>query len=89
MFEEGLEFLKILADLALGNLDAKRDWGFAKDYVVAMWQMLQQEKPDDYVIATGECHTVRDFLDLAFGHWSCSWPRSSAARSSGLTPAPV
>jgi GDPmannose 4,6-dehydratase len=51
----------------LGNLDAKRDWGFAKEYVEAMWLMLQQEKPDDYVIATGETRTVREFLDQAFG----------------------
>ena len=46
-------------ELRLGNLDAKRDWGFAKDYVEAMWRMLQQEKPDDYVVATGETHSVR------------------------------
>ncbi|MDD2614842.1 MAG: GDP-mannose 4,6-dehydratase [Methanosarcina sp.] len=52
--------------LYLGNLDAKRDWGFAKDYVEAMWLMLQQEKPDDYVIATGETHSVRKFTELAF-----------------------
>lgn len=52
----------------LGNLDAKRDWGYAKDYVEAMWHMLQQEKPDDYVIATGETHTVREFLHEVFGH---------------------
>ncbi|TDT46087.1 GDP-mannose 4,6-dehydratase [Fonticella tunisiensis] len=52
--------------LSLGNLDAKRDWGFAGDYVEAMWMMLQQEKPQDYVIATGETHTVREFTELAF-----------------------
>jgi GDPmannose 4,6-dehydratase len=52
--------------LVMGNLDAKRDWGFAGDYVRAMWLMLQQEKPDDYVVATGETHSVRDFLELAF-----------------------
>ncbi|UCE25879.1 MAG: GDP-mannose 4,6-dehydratase [Candidatus Zixiibacteriota bacterium] len=58
-----------LADqLALGNLDAKRDWGFAGDYVRAMWLMLQQDKPGDYVIATGETHSVEDFVKLAFGH---------------------
>ena len=51
----------------LGNLDAKRDWGFAGDYVEAMWLMLQQEKPDDYVVATGECYSVRDLLEVAFG----------------------
>lgn len=55
-------------DLFLGNLDAKRDWGFAKDYVEAMWLMLQQDKADDYVVATGETHTVREFLELAFGY---------------------
>jgi GDPmannose 4,6-dehydratase len=54
--------------LALGNLDARRDWGHARDYVRAMWLMLQQEKPDDYVIGTGETNTVRTFLELAFGH---------------------
>lgn len=52
--------------LSLGNLDAKRDWGFAGDYVEGMWLMLQQEKPDDYVLATGETHTVREFVELAF-----------------------
>ncbi len=52
--------------IALGNLDARRDWGFAGDYVVAMWLMLQQSEPDDYVISTGENHSVRDFLDAAF-----------------------
>jgi GDPmannose 4,6-dehydratase len=54
-------------ELFLGNLDAKRDWGYAKDYVEAMWLMLQQDKPDDYVIATGETHTVQEFVELAFG----------------------
>jgi len=55
-------------ELSLGNLDAKRDWGFAGDYVEAMWLMLQQNKPDDYVIATGETHSVREFVELAFAH---------------------
>src|SRR5688572_29098618 len=59
--------------LYLGNLDAKRDWGFAGDYVEAMWLMLQQEKPDDFVIATGQCHTVRDFLNEAFGYLDVEW----------------
>jgi len=59
--------------LALGNLDAKRDWGYAKDYVFAMWKMLQAEKPDDYVIATGETHTVREFCEVAFGHVGLNW----------------
>ncbi|MEY4225638.1 MAG: hypothetical protein RL190_395 [Actinomycetota bacterium] len=56
------------SELRLGNLDAQRDWGFAGDYVRAMWMMLQQEEPDDYVIATGETHTVREFVEIAFGH---------------------
>jgi GDPmannose 4,6-dehydratase len=59
--------------LYLGNLDAKRDWGHAKDFVEAMWLMLQQDEPDDYVIATGETHSVREFLDEAFGHLDLDW----------------
>lgn len=59
--------------LYLGNLDARRDWGHAIDYVRAMWLMLQADKPDDYVIATGESHSVRDFLDEAFGHLDLDW----------------
>jgi GDPmannose 4,6-dehydratase len=55
-------------ELRLGNIDARRDWGFAGDYVEAMWHMLQQETPDDYVIATNETHSVREFCELAFGH---------------------
>jgi GDPmannose 4,6-dehydratase len=54
--------------LALGNLDAERDWGYAKDYVEAMWMMLQQDEPDDYVVATGEAHSVRELVDVAFDH---------------------
>ena len=59
--------------LYLGNLDAKRDWGHAKDFVEAMWLMLQHDEPDDYVIATGETHSVRDFLDESFGHLDLDW----------------
>jgi len=59
--------------LFLGNLDARRDWGFAGDYVEAMWLMLQQETPDDYVIATGESYSVRDCLDIAFGALDLDW----------------
>ena len=59
--------------LYLGNLDAKRDWGYAKEYVEAMWLMLQQDKPDDYVVATNETHSIREFLDLAFGHVKLDW----------------
>jgi GDPmannose 4,6-dehydratase len=61
--------------LYLGNLDAKRDWGYAKDYVEAMWLMLQQDKADDYVIATNETHTIREFLDVAFGHVGLDWEK--------------
>ena len=61
--------------LYLGNLDAKRDWGYAKDYVEAMWLMLQQEKAEDYVIATGETHSVREFLDEAFGLVGLDWKK--------------
>jgi GDPmannose 4,6-dehydratase len=61
--------------LYLGNLDAKRDWGFAKEYVEAMWLMLQQPEPDDYVIATGETHSVREFLEVAFGHVGLDWKK--------------
>ncbi len=60
-------------ELFLGNLEAKRDWGFAKDYCEAMFLMLQQDKPDDYVIATGETHTVREFVELAFKHAGLNW----------------
>ncbi len=59
--------------LYLGNLDAKRDWGYAKEYVEAMWLMLQQDKPDDYVIATGETHSVEEFLTEAFSHVDLDW----------------
>ncbi|HEV2971109.1 MAG TPA: GDP-mannose 4,6-dehydratase [Pirellulales bacterium] len=59
--------------LYLGNLDARRDWGYAKDYVEAMWLMLQQDEPDDYVIATGETHSVHEFLELTFEHLGLRW----------------
>lgn len=59
--------------LYLGNLEAKRDWGYAREYVEAMWLMLQQAKPDDYVVATGESHSVREFLEAAFAHAGLDW----------------
>ena len=65
--------LGVQEKIQLGNLDAVRDWGFYGDYVKAMWMMLQQEKPDDYVVATGEAHSVRDLVDLAFGHVGLDW----------------
>src|SRR6202165_750853 len=61
--------------LYLGNLDARRDWGYARDYVEAMWLMMQVDRPDDFVIATGETHTVREFLDVAFGLLDLDWQR--------------
>ena len=60
-------------ELRLGNLEARRDWGFAGDYVKAMWLMLQQERPDDFVAGTNETHTIREFLDLAFGRVDLDW----------------
>jgi GDPmannose 4,6-dehydratase len=61
--------------LYLGNLEAKRDWGYAKEYVEAMWLMLQQDKPDDYVIATGETHSVREFLEVTFAYAGLDWKK--------------
>ncbi len=61
--------------LYMGNLDARRDWGYARDYVEAMWLMLQADAPDDYVVATGETHSVREFLDEAFGYLDMDWQR--------------
>jgi GDPmannose 4,6-dehydratase len=60
-------------ELFLGNLEAKRDWGYAPEYVEAMWLMLQQDRPDDYVIATGETHSVQEFLELAFARVDLDW----------------
>jgi GDPmannose 4,6-dehydratase len=75
--------------LALGNLDARRDWGYAKDYAEAMWLMLQQPKPDDYVIATGETHTVREFLDETFGYLGLDWRPYVVIDSKHMRPAEV
>lgn len=65
--------LGLATELRLGNLDAKRDWGYAKDYVEAMWLMLQQDEPDDYVVGTGETHSVQELVDLAFSHVGLNW----------------
>ncbi|MBN2507092.1 MAG: GDP-mannose 4,6-dehydratase [Verrucomicrobia bacterium] len=73
----------------LGNLDAKRDWGYAREYVEAMWLMLQEPKPDDYVIATGETHSVREFLEAAFSHAGLDWQRHVALDKRYLRPAEV
>jgi len=75
--------------LYMGNLDSKRDWGYAKDYVQAMWLMLQQDEPDDYVVATGETHSVREFLELAFGYVNLNWEDYVAFDDRYLRPAEV
>jgi len=76
-------------ELRLGNLDARRDWGFAGDYVEAMWRMLQQPKPDDYVVATGESHTVRDLVEIAFGCVGLDWRKHVVEDPALLRPAEV
>jgi GDPmannose 4,6-dehydratase len=79
-----------LADhVALGNLEARRDWGFAGDYVRAMWLMLQQDEPDDYVIATGVTHSVRDLVEAAFGYVGLDWQRYVRIDPAFLRPAEV
>lgn len=75
--------------LKMGNLEAERDWGFAGDYVRAMWLMLQQEKPDDYVIATGKTHTVRHLLEVAFEHAGLDYPKYVETDAELLRPAEV
>jgi GDPmannose 4,6-dehydratase len=75
--------------LLLGNLDARRDWGFAGDYVRAMWLMLQQDKPDEFVIATGKMHSVRDLVELAFRHAGLDWRQHVEADPGLLRPAEV
>jgi GDPmannose 4,6-dehydratase len=75
--------------LYMGNLDSKRDWGYAKDYVKAMWLMLQQEEPDDYVVATGETYSVHEFLDIAFNYVNLDWNKYIAFDERYLRPAEV
>jgi GDPmannose 4,6-dehydratase len=88
---DGVARIKIgLADsLALGNLDAQRDWGFAGDYVRAMWMMLQQDEADDFVIATGESHSVRELVEVAFGHVGLDWQKYVKLDPRFLRPAEV
>jgi GDPmannose 4,6-dehydratase len=76
-------------ELRLGNLDAKRDWGYARDYVEAMWLMLQQPKPDDYVVATGQTHSVREFLEEAFSHVGLDWQKHVVVDPKYFRPAEV
>jgi len=77
------------AMLALGNLDAKRDWGYAKDYVEAMWMMLQQPKADDYVVATGETHSIREFVEEAFSYVGLDWSKYIVTDPRFMRPAEV
>jgi GDPmannose 4,6-dehydratase len=76
-------------ELRLGNLEAKRDWGFAGDYVQAMWHMLQSERPDDYVIATGQTHSVRQLVETAFGCVNLDWRKHVVQDPSLIRPAEV
>ncbi|MGB3492771.1 MAG: GDP-mannose 4,6-dehydratase [Elainellaceae cyanobacterium] len=76
-------------DLYMGNLDSKRDWGYAKDYVKAMWLMLQQDEPDDYVVATGETYSVKEFLEAAFGYVNLDWQEYVKFDERYLRPAEV
>jgi GDPmannose 4,6-dehydratase len=81
--------LGLAKDLRMGNLDARRDWGFAGDYVRAMWLMLQQDTPDDYVVATGETHSVRELIEVAFGHAGLDWKKYVTLDQRFLRPAEV
>ena len=81
--------LGLATELRLGNLEAKRDWGFAGDYVEAMWLMLQQPAPDDYVISTGETHSVRELCELAFARAGLDWERHVVVDKSHVRPAEV
>ena len=88
---DGVARIKLgMADtLGLGNMDAQRDWGFAGDYVRAMWLMLQQDQADDYVIATGESHSVRELVELSFGHVGLDWQKHVKLDPRFLRPAEV
>jgi GDPmannose 4,6-dehydratase len=81
--------LGLATELRLGNLEAKRDWGYAGDYVKAMWLMLQQEAPDDYVVATGETHTVQELVEVAFGHAGLDWRKHVVQAPELIRPAEV
>jgi GDPmannose 4,6-dehydratase len=81
--------LGLANELRLGNLDAKRDWGFAGDYVKAMWLMLQQNKPEDYVIGTGETHSVKSLVEIAFNHVGLDWEKYVKIDKSLIRPAEV
>jgi GDPmannose 4,6-dehydratase len=76
-------------ELRLGNLDAQRDWGYAGDYVEAMWLMLQQDEPDNYVVSTEETHSVREFCQVAFGHLDLDWEQYVVIDEAFMRPAEV
>ena len=81
--------LGLSKELRLGNLEAKRDWGYAKDYVEAMWLMLQQDKPEDYVVATGQTHTIKEFVELAFSYAGLDWKKYVVIDKNFYRPAEV
>jgi GDPmannose 4,6-dehydratase len=81
--------LGLAQELRLGNLDSRRDWGFAEDYVEAMWLMLQQDDADDYVVGTGETHSVRELCEVAFGHLDMDWERYVVVDPKFYRPADV
>jgi GDPmannose 4,6-dehydratase len=81
--------LGLAGELRLGNLDARRDWGFAGDYVEAMWRMLQQPRPQDYVVGTGQTHSVRELVEAAFGHVGLDWRKHVATDPRFVRPAEV
>jgi GDPmannose 4,6-dehydratase len=81
--------LGLQKELRIGNLEARRDWGFAGDYVRAMWLMLQQEKPEDYVIASGQSHTVRELIEIAFSHVGLDWQKFTRQDPAFMRPAEV
>lgn len=81
--------LGLQKDLKLGNLESKRDWGFAGDYIEAMWLMLQQDKPDNYVVGTGETHSVKEFVEIAFGHIGLDWKKYVKIDKEFFRPAEV
>jgi len=88
---DGVAKIKLGLDkeLRLGNLDARRDWGFAGDYVKAMWLMLQQDKPDDFVVGTGETHSVKEFVEIAFSHVDLDWQKYVKTDPAFIRPAEV
>ncbi len=88
---DGVAKIKLGLDkeLRLGNLDARRDWGFAGDYVKAMWLMLQQDEPDDFVVGTGETHSVKEFVEIAFSHVGLDWQKYVKTDPAFIRPAEV